>query len=190
MCPPAVERRLVAWRPLLAALLLSGGAFAADGTPEPAGFWTGDIHAPTPSALQGGQVVHAADLPALFKRGAVLVDASDLPHRPENLSPDSVWLPVPHKAIPNAVWIPGSGAGEISTDVDAFYRSELSRLTRRRLDAPVIAYCHEKCWLSWNAAKRAMSYGYRHVYWFPEGIEGWTAEGRPTKVVEARTAKP
>ena len=27
--------------------------------------------------------------------------------------------------------------------------------------------------MSWNAAKRALEYGYRSVYWLPEGTEGW-----------------
>ena len=45
-------------------------------------------------------------------------------------------------------------------------------------------YCHEKCWLSWNAAKRAVAYGYRRVYWFPDGIEGWSAARRPTAFAE------
>jgi hypothetical protein len=27
--------------------------------------------------------------------------------------------------------------------------------------------------MSWNAAKRAMSMGYAHVAWFPDGTDGW-----------------
>ena len=61
------------------------------------------------------------------------------------------------------------------------------RLTGGRFTTPVLVYCHEKCWLSWNAAKRALSYGYKHVYWFPEGIEGWTAANHPTVIVQAVT---
>ena len=41
-------------------------------------------------------------------------------------------------------------------------------------------YCHPQCWASWNAAKRAISYGYRKVYWYPDGIEGWEKAGLPT----------
>ena len=37
---------------------------------------------------------------------------------------------------------------------------------------------------SWNAAKRAIRYGYHNVYWFPDGVEGWRATGQPTATVE------
>jgi len=60
----------------------------------------------------------------------------------------------------------------------------LAAATAGNLDGPLVIYCHDRCWLSWNAAKRAIGYGYRRIYWFPEGIEGWTASGRPTATVE------
>ena len=34
-------------------------------------------------------------------------------------------------------------------------------------------YCQADCWMSWNAAKRALSYGYTNVAWYPDGTEGW-----------------
>jgi len=40
-----------------------------------------------------------------------------------------------------------------------------------------VNYCHRNCWLSWNAAKRAISYGYRNVFWFPDGMEGGAPPG-------------
>ena len=43
--------------------------------------------------------------------------------------------------------------------------------------APLLFYCLKDCWMSWNAAKRAIALGYRHVYWFPEGTDGWTEAG-------------
>ncbi len=38
-------------------------------------------------------------------------------------------------------------------------------------------YCKADCWMSWNAAKRAVSYGYRQVLWFPGGPDAWAANG-------------
>jgi PQQ-dependent catabolism-associated CXXCW motif protein len=49
---------------------------------------------------------------------------------------------------------------------------------------PLVLYCHQRCWLSWNGAKRAIQYGYRNVYWFPDGIEGWRKAKFPTAVIE------
>jgi hypothetical protein len=38
--------------------------------------------------------------------------------------------------------------------------------------------------MSWNAAKRVLSYGYANVAWYPEGTEGWEHANLP--VAEAR----
>lgn len=176
-----------------ALLVLSAAAVAtsvapsvtwADDVREPAGYWTGPINSAVPATLTGGRVIHARELTDLLKRSpAVVVDVSNAPKRPEEMSADAPWLPLPHEAIPGSTWIPGAGMGEIPADIDAYFREHLSRRTQRNHDHPVVIYCHEKCWLSWNAAKRAISYGYRRVYWFPEGIEGWRAAGLKTEVV-------
>ena len=153
---------------------------------EPDGFWTGDNDAALPATLQGGTVIHAQRLSALLTAGhAVVVDVSNSPRRPEGLAPGAPWLPAPHRTLPGALWIPGAGAGEITPVFDEFFRTRLAQAAGENLDRTIVVYCHERCWLSWNAAKRAIRYGYRHVYWFPEGIEGWTAAGLPTRVMKA-----
>ena len=43
----------------------------------------------------------------------------------------------------------------------------------------LVFYCQEDCWMSWNAAKRALSYGYRNVAWYPEGTDGWQRADLP-----------
>ena len=45
-------------------------------------------------------------------------------------------------------------------------------------------YCLERCWMSWNAAKRAVAAGYAAVAWYPEGTDGWQDAGLP--LIEAR----
>jgi PQQ-dependent catabolism-associated CXXCW motif protein len=92
-----------------------------------------------------------------------------------------VWLPPPHPLIPGSLWIAGLGAGTLDETTETLYRQRLAQATTNDLDRPVVLYCHERCWLSWNAAKRAIRYGYRNVYWFPDGIEGWRAAGLPTQ---------
>jgi PQQ-dependent catabolism-associated CXXCW motif protein len=159
------------------------------GTPphEPAGFWMGPVNDPVPATLTGGKVIHTHELAALLKRTkgqAVVVDVSNAPRRPDNLPATTSWLPVPHPAIPGALWIPGAGLGAPSPPTDAFFRQRLATATGNDLRRPLILYCHEKCWLSWNGAKRAIQYGYRNVYWFPEGIEGWRKAKLPTAVVQ------
>ena len=174
-------RRLLDSAPAL--LLWSCLAAGAGVVAEPQGYWEGNVDAPTPATLQGGRVIHVEGVEALLRQGkAVVIDVSNTPRRPAELAPGAPWLPVPHRAIPDALWLPGVGVGAPTRQVDDFYRDRLERATAGNVEAPLIVYCHANCWLSWNAAKRAIGYGYRRVFWFPEGIEGWTAAGRQTKV--------
>jgi PQQ-dependent catabolism-associated CXXCW motif protein len=145
----------------------------------------GDVDAPVPSTIQGGTAIHTRQLAALLgQRGAVVIDVSDAPRRPDGMAPGAPWMPLPHRAIPHALWIPGAGAGALAPELDEFYRGRLAAATGGNLDAPLVLYCHDKCWLSWNAAKRAIAAGYRRVYWFADGIEGWIAEGHMTAAAE------
>jgi len=173
----------------LISVLVSTGLGAATGMAahEPDGFWTGPVNDPVPTTLEGGKVIHTRDLAALLKHKegkAVLVDVSDSPRRPDNLPATTTWMPVPHPAIPGAIWIPGAGLGAPPPAVDQFFRQRLATATGNDLRRPLILYCHEKCWLSWNGAKRAIRYGYTNVYWFPDGIEGWRKARLPTAVVQ------
>ena len=40
-------------------------------------------------------------------------------------------------------------------------------------------YCLADCWMSWNAAKRALKIGYSNVAWYRDGTDGWLAAGLP-----------
>jgi PQQ-dependent catabolism-associated CXXCW motif protein len=170
-------------RPLFAGEVVEKKVLAA---PEPQGYWTGPINSTVPVTIAGGKVIHDAhDLQALLKGGDVVVlDVSNAPRRPENLAPGAPWLPLPHQAIPGTLWLPGVGLGEVPPSVDAFFRERLAAATGGELARKVVIYCHETCWLSWNAAKRAIHYGYRNVYWFRDGIEGWKAAGLPTALIK------
>ncbi len=158
--------------------------------PEPSGYWTGPVSSSVPLTLTGGTVISKAHkLRDLINQGGViLIDVSNAPRRPENLAPGAPWLPLPHRAIPGSLWIPDVGLGEVPVSVDDFFRQRLAETTANHLSRPVVIYCHRNCWLSWNAAKRAISYGYRNVYWYRDGIEGWKAAGYKTTVIEPQVA--
>ena len=152
---------------------------------QPEGFWEGNADTPVPAALDGARVVHVKEVAALLRESKpVVIDVSSAPRRPAELAPGAPWLPLPHRALPTSRWFPGLGAGAITPAEDDFFRTRLAAATAADFDAPVIVYCHEKCWLSWNAAKRAVVYGYRRVYWFTDGIEGWSQAGENTVAVE------
>jgi PQQ-dependent catabolism-associated CXXCW motif protein len=179
------------WIGIIVGVLMSTAISRADpaaaAVPEPEGYWTGPIGGAVPATIRGGTVIGSAqELQALLKNGkVVLIDASNLPQKPDKLAPNSPWLPAPHAAIPDTLWIPGSGMGEIAPEIDTLYRDRLAAATANDLDTPVVLYCHERCWLSYNAARRAIGYGYRRVFWYPDGIQGWRAASLPTVTVTA-----
>ena len=59
----------------------------------------------------------------------------------------------------------------------SYFRRGLEAATKGDLSKPIVLFCQRECWMSWNAAKRALAFGYRRVFWFPDGSDGWS-EGR------------
>jgi PQQ-dependent catabolism-associated CXXCW motif protein len=49
---------------------------------------------------------------------------------------------------------------------------------------PLVFFCQRACWMSWNAAKRALSLGYTRVNWYPDGTDGWSEAGLPLARIE------
>jgi PQQ-dependent catabolism-associated CXXCW motif protein len=175
---------------VVAAAVAGVTSAATDAPPEPSGYWTGPINSPVPVTLNGGVAISDVHrLQALQKdKNAVLIDVSNAPRRPDNMAPGAPWLPLPHQAIPGSLWIPEVGLGEAPPATGDFFRAQLAAATGNDPARPIVIYCHQACWLSWNAAKRAISYGYLHVYWYRDGVEGWKAAHLPTAVVEPRVA--
>ncbi len=161
-------------------------AQAADpAPPEPPGIWTGPLQGAVPATIAGGKVVDAAGVAALIARDQpVLIDVAPSPHKPANAA--DTWTAPPHRSLRGAVWLPDVGNGEVSPALEIWYRSELTVLTTGQPSKPVVIFCHPNCWASWNAAKRAIGYGYLQVHWYPDGVEGWQDSGRSTVVIEAQ----
>lgn len=167
----------------------SGEARAGEAPPEPSFYRMDDYRAPTPATLAGATVLSPAEAEALWKETrAVFVDVLPRPPRPANLPEGTVWHEKPHKSIPGAVWLPNVGYGAIDEATERYFRVGLEAVTGGDLHRPVVLFCERGCWMSWNAAKRALTYGYDAVSWFPDGTEGWSEEGLPLQPVEPRAA--
>jgi PQQ-dependent catabolism-associated CXXCW motif protein len=75
------------------------------------------------------------------------------------------------------VWLPDTGYGKLAAATEDYLRRGLARTTAGNTAALVVVYCLADCWMSWNAAKRILSYGYSNVAWYPEGTDGWERAG-------------
>jgi len=159
---------------LLAMLSLIAMAYAADAPPEPGGYRTDNYRAPVPATLKGARVLTTRDAEALWRaRSAVFVDVLPHPPKPANLPPDTVWRDKPRQNIPGSIWLPDTGYGELANVTENYLRTGLAHATQGDRTKLLVFYCQADCWMSWNAAKRAMSMGYAHVAWFPDGTDGW-----------------
>ena len=93
---------------------------------------------------------------------------------------DGEWrLSGTHEDIAGSVWLPNVGTGALDRAMTRFFRDNLTRLVGPPPGRPFIVYCQADCWMSWNAAKRAVSWGYSGVHWYPLGTDGWKEAGPP-----------
>jgi len=177
----------------LAGLVLGLVAFACDGVrgenvvPEPAGYRTHDYRAPTPAGLAGARVITTAQAEVLWQdKAAIFVDVMPRAPRPPNLPPGTLWRDRPRLNIPESIWLPDTGYGELAPATEKYLRNNLERLTGGDHAKLLVIYCLKNCWMSWNAAKRVLTMGYANVAWYPEGTDGWTDALLP--VVNAQPA--
>jgi len=158
-------------------VLLGAGVPEASFAPEPGGFRMDDYNAPVPETLAGARVVDAAGVAEAMTAGAIVIDVLPAQRRPAAQPAGQPWLPLPRMEIPGSLWWPEVGRGGISAALDAWFQQRLTAVTGGDRDRAVVFYCKAACWMSWNAAKRAVGYGYRRVLWFPGGTEAWAEAG-------------
>lgn len=178
MSARAVLGRLALGLP--AAALLAPALAAQGAPPEPEGYRMEAYRAPVPETLDGAAVLSTEDAHALWSSGeAVFVDVLPRPGRPAELPEDTIWRAPPREDIPGSVWLPNTGHGALSAQAEAYFADGLTAAVDGDMGAPLVFYCQAECWMSWNAAKRAMALGHGDVSWYPEGTDGWAAAGHP-----------
>jgi PQQ-dependent catabolism-associated CXXCW motif protein len=172
--------------PRLAFCLVLGLAFielavAEDVLPaKPGTFRLDNYRAPTPAGLQGARTVSTPEAAELWRSGkAVFIDVLPRPPRPDNLPAGTIWHEKIRRDIPGSVWLPNTGYGALNPSMEHYLKSGLDRATSANSDKLLVFYCQQDCWMSWNAAKRAVSWHFAHVVWYPEGTDGWSKGGLP-----------
>lgn len=156
---------------------------------EPDDYRMDHFRAPVPDTLAGAKVVEAEAAFELWQAGDVaFVDVLPRAPKPKNLPEGTIWRQKPRHSIPGALWLPNVGYGAIAEITHDYFRQGLIKATENNKNHPVLFFCLEDCWMSWNAAKRALEYGYETVYWMPDGTDGWTFFDFPTETVEPEPA--
>ena len=173
----------------LGGLVLASGAAAAQTPPadEPESYRSENYRSRTPATLRGARVVSTIEAHAIWSEGSaafidVLPNFPPTPHLPAG----TLWRVQQRFNIPGSTWLPDTGYGELSPAADGYLKTGLERITGDDRAKPLVIYCLRDCWMSWNAAKRAVIWGYTGVIWYPEGTDGWQDAGLPLE--EAKPA--
>jgi len=124
--------------------------------------------APTPREIPGARVLRTSELKEILA-GAdrpLLIDVASGEGR---------------VTIEGALWLAGAGRGANFIDpLQAELAQRLAELTAGDKGKPLVWFCvNPQCWLSYNAALRAVALGYSRVYWYRGGVEAWRAAGLP-----------
>ncbi len=178
---------------MLAALLFLSWTpgVCAQEVPEPSGYRMDDFRSPVPDTLKGATVIDTDKAHALWASGdIVFIDVFPQAPRPANLPKGTLWRDKPRVTVKRAAWLPNVGYGKLAPAMDGFFRGELAALTGGDKAKRVVFFCLEDCWMSWNAAKRAMEYGYTQVYWYPDGTDGWLFADYETETLPPRFPEP
>jgi PQQ-dependent catabolism-associated CXXCW motif protein len=170
----------------IAAALLSFPVFA-ETMPEPEGFRMEQYGAPVPATLQGARVVSTEEAEQLWKNDdAIFIDVLPLKPKPE-LPEGTVWQEEKRFDIPGSIWLPDVGYGALTPEMESWYRDHLDALSAGDSSRTLVIYCKADCWMSWNAAKRAIGWGFSGIAWYPGGTDEWEAAGLP---LEERVPEP
>jgi PQQ-dependent catabolism-associated CXXCW motif protein len=153
---------------------------AQQNAPEPDEYRADNYRAPVPATLKGARVLTTAEAETIWRAGSgVFIDVLPRPPKPQNLPEGTVWREKPRLNIPGSIWLPDTGYGKLAAATEDYLRRGLERALGGDRNKLLVIYCQTDCWMSWNAAKRALSYGYANVAWYPEGTDGWERADLP-----------
>lgn len=137
----------------------------------------GPMHGPTPASIPGGQVITTKGLAALVQGRQAPHILFDVLGQPEML-PDAV----------SAAWLAQPGSFKDAVQQQA--GQMLGQQTQGHKDVALVFYClSRECWMSYNAALRAIHAGYKNVLWYRGGIEAWKLAGLPIQQGQQRQAQ-
>jgi len=169
-----MRRLLIISFALLFATVMPG--FAAE---EPAGFRTEHYRAPTPQTITGGTMISVQEAKKIHDAGdAIFVDTYET--RVQWMADFKEWaIGEGHESLPGAFWLPGTGIHPLKPMMEKFLKDSLFEITKGDKSRKIVVFCRSDCWLGWNVARKAISYGYTNILWMRDGTDGWAQAGYP-----------
>ena len=130
---------------------------------------------PTPLSSDYAQTVNTQQLIDLLQQTPkpALLDVQPIPWNGVFIEKQ------PRMHLPGSMWLPNVGQGEPEERWLIYYQKNLNKLLKGNKNDPLVIYCTADCWMSWNAVKRAASWGYSNLYWFRNGTDGWIEHDQP-----------
>ncbi|MGH2362984.1 MAG: rhodanese-like domain-containing protein [bacterium] len=147
------------------------GVFADEdkdwGVPPTRVLRTVGYHSPTPLLILGGKTVTTGEL------GAML-EGNPRPYVIDVLGGGV------HRTIAGAFWMIGAGAGDMSKDEESRFAKAIAAFAGGDKGRALVFFCVDaECWLSYNAALRAIALGYTNVMWYRGGVASWRVAELP-----------
>lgn len=169
------------------------------GLPPVSSLYPVNYHGPTPTTLAGGTLISTYQLhkllttepaPAAKPAKADKKAKKDNKAKAAKAAPAAPAKPIlinvlwgdTTELIPGSIWLSkASSGGRMMDETETRLGEHLKTLTGGDLHRPLVFYCvGVNCWLSYNAALRAVNLGYRNVIWYRGGLQAWYAAGLPT----------
>ncbi len=167
---------------LAAALVWLAAAPACAQVAEPAQFRQDHDRDDVPATRQGAAVIDTDALAGrLDGQHLVVIDVLPAPVPPPDARQGLPHTALPHQTIPGTVWLPDVGRAPPRRRRGTF-RARLAALSGGHRNTPTVFRCLSRCWMSWNAARRATGFGYTGVIWYLDGVDGWREAGHRTPV--------
>src|SRR5664279_5797169 len=155
------------FRVAFAAILVAVAGAATAEVPEPEGYRLENYRSPVPATLRGARVIGTEEAETIWRsHSATFVDVLPRPPRPRDLPAGTLWRDKPRANIPGSIWLPDTGYGELAPVMADYFLKGLDKATGGDRARMLVLYCLADCWMSWNAAKRALALGYSDVAWY------------------------
>jgi PQQ-dependent catabolism-associated CXXCW motif protein len=148
------------------------------GVPPKATLHDGQMHGPTPNSIPGGRLITTREIYELVQRT----------QGDRNTAPRSFDILGGPERLPGALLaVPAGQPGSFDDATQREFGQFLQGVMQGRKDLPMIFYCAStQCWMSYNAALRAVKLGYSNVLWYRGGVEAWKYARLPFQALDGQ----